>query len=96
MLVALTPFGRYGRRMRLAQDQIWKKDDEYLRIVEWARMSIVYKLIDSPTSKKGTLHKATKKEFCRLLKGAELVTVSKAPPELPEEPAAAGTENLET
>lgn len=60
--------------MKLEQGQIWKKgDDDYLRIVEWARLSIEYKRMKNPATKEGTLHKVTKKEFCRLLKGAELM-----------------------
>jgi len=63
--------------MKLEQGQIWKKDDEYLRIVEWARLSIEYKRMKNPATKEGTLHKVTKKEFCRLLKGAELMKPEK-------------------
>lgn len=60
--------------MKLEQGQIWKKgDDDYLRIVGWARLSIEYKRMKNPATKEGTLHKVTKKEFCRLLKGAELL-----------------------
>lgn len=73
--------------MKLEQGQIWKKDDDYLRIVEWARMSIEYKLMKDPLTKEGTLHKVTKKEFCRLLKGAELIELPKAPAEDAEETA---------
>jgi hypothetical protein len=68
--------------MKLEQGQIWKKGDEYIRIVEWARMSIEYKLMKDPVSKVGTVHRATKKEFCRLLKGAvEIVPEKAAMPE---------------
>lgn len=59
--------------MKLEQGQIWKKGENYIRIVEWARLSIEYKVMKDPISKLGTLHKATKKEFCRLLKGAVLL-----------------------
>lgn len=63
--------------MELEQGQIWKKGDEYLRIVEWARLSIEYKHMKNPATKDGTLHKVTKKEFCRLLKDAELIKPEK-------------------
>jgi hypothetical protein len=69
--------------MKLEQGQIWKKGDEYLRIVEWARLSIEYKRMKDPLTKEGTLHKVTKKEFCRLLKGAELVVLEKPAEEAP-------------
>lgn len=65
-------------RMKLEQGQIWKKGDEYYRIVEWARLSIEYKLMKNPATKEGTLHQVTKKEFCRLLKGAELLQPQKS------------------
>jgi hypothetical protein len=59
--------------MKLEQGQIWKKDAEYYRIVKWARMEIEYKAMANPASREGTLHKVTKKEFCRLIKGAVLL-----------------------
>lgn len=59
--------------MKLEQGQIWKKGDDYFRIVEWARLSIEYKAMKDPVSKQGTLHRVTKKEFCRLLKDAVLL-----------------------
>ncbi len=65
--------------MNLEQGQIWKKDDEYLRIVEWARLSIEYKVMKDPATKEGTLHRVSKKEFCRLLKGAVLLVPEKLP-----------------
>lgn len=59
--------------IQLAQNQLWKKDGRYFRIVVWERLAIRYKETDSPEAAEGTLHDVTKKEFCRLLKGAELV-----------------------
>jgi hypothetical protein len=59
--------------MRLHQGQIWKKDDDYYRIVQWARHAIEYKHMTDLETKEGTFHEVTKKEFCRLLKGAELL-----------------------
>ena len=64
--------------MRLEQGQIWKQGEDYYRIVEWERMAIEYKLMTDPLTKEGTLHRVTKKEFCRLIKGAELVKLQKA------------------
>ena len=69
----------------MEQGQIWKKGDQYLRIVEWARLSIEYKRMQDPLTKEGTLHKVTKKEFCRLLKDAELVVLEKPVVETPED-----------
>lgn len=59
--------------IQLAQNQLWKQGDRYLRIVIWERLAIRYKETYSPEAAEGTLHDVTKKEFCRLLKGAELV-----------------------
>jgi hypothetical protein len=59
--------------MKLEQGQIWKKGEEYYRIVQWARRAIEYKAMKDPVSGEGVVHQVTKKEFCRLLKGAELL-----------------------
>ena len=59
--------------MKLEQGQIWKHGEDYIRIVTWARESIIYKTMKDPLSKAGTTVTATKKEFCRLIKGAELL-----------------------
>ena len=63
--------------MKLEQGQIWKQGDDYLRIVEWERLSIEYKSMKDPASKEGTRHRVTKKEFCRLIKGAVLLSPDK-------------------
>ena len=59
--------------MKLAQGQIWKRGATYYRITKWARLAIDYKQMRSLTNGTGSLHHVTKKEFCRLIKGAELV-----------------------
>jgi hypothetical protein len=59
--------------MKLQQGQLWKKGDEFYRIVQWARLAIEYKVMSDPESGEGTLHQVSKKEFCRLIKGAELI-----------------------
>jgi hypothetical protein len=59
--------------IQLAQNQLWKKGDQYFRIVIWERLAIRYKLTDSKEAEEGTLHDVTKKEFCRLIKGAESI-----------------------
>ena len=57
----------------LAQNQLWKQGDRYLRIVIWERLAIRYKETETPDAAEGTIHDVTKKEFCKLIKGAELV-----------------------
>lgn len=70
--------------MKLAQGQIWKQGDDYYRIVKWARLAIEYKHLKDPLTKTGTLHQVTKKEFCRLIKGAELLNPAKPAADLAE------------
>lgn len=60
--------------MRLHQNQIWQQGDNYLCIVHLERLSVTYKNKPDPKANEGTTHEVTKKEFCRLIKGAELVS----------------------
>jgi hypothetical protein len=59
--------------VKLQQGQIWKADGEFIRVVHLERLKVGYKKLKNRESGEGTHHEATKKEFCRLLKGAELV-----------------------
>jgi hypothetical protein len=59
--------------LKLAQNQLWKQGDLYFRIVIWERLAIRYKQTDTPDAAQGTIHDVSKKEFCRLIKGAELI-----------------------
>ena len=70
--------------MKLQQSQIWKSGGQYFRIVRLERQAVEYKAMPGPNTKRGTHHTVTKKEFCRLLKGATLMTdveIFLAPPE---------------
>lgn len=60
--------------LKLQQSQVWKVGNAYLRVVRVERLAVDYKQQPSPNSKKGTHHHVTKKEFCRLIKGATLLT----------------------
>lgn len=62
-----------SQTLKLQQGQIWKCGAEYLRIVRLERLEVEYKSLLDPASKAGSHHVATKKEFCRLLKAAELL-----------------------
>lgn len=64
--------------MKLQQNQIWQQGDLYLRIVHWERMFIVYKEMKDLSTRQGTEHQVSKKEFCRLIKGAVLLTPEEA------------------
>ena len=61
--------------MRLQQGQIWKLNEEYIRIVHLERLAVGYKRIGDLESKQGEHRMATKKEFCRLIKKATLQEV---------------------
>jgi len=72
----------YFSTMKLEQGQIWKTDPNthshngeplHLRIVELERLSVGYKEITDLKLGHGRHKQATKKEFCRLIKGAEEV-----------------------
>jgi hypothetical protein len=60
--------------MKLQQDQIWKCGQEYVRIVHLERLEVVYKSFKSRTSSPGRHQHTSKKDFCRMLKGATLLT----------------------
>ena len=59
--------------MRLKQGQIWVKGDSHYRITEWSRLFITYKLSYSVNGVEEETTKLSKKEFCRLIKGAKLL-----------------------
>ena len=60
--------------MKLAQGQVWKTGGEYIRIVNLERLEVKYKAMKDPATREGTHHHVTKKQFCRLLKNAELLS----------------------
>ncbi len=78
--------------MKLCQGQVWKKDGQYLRIVKLERLAVEYKAMISLTTKEGTAQTTSKKDFCRLLKGAHLLSPEKKPLTGPVPAAAAGTD----
>jgi hypothetical protein len=58
---------------KLQQGQVWKAGDEFLRIVDLQRLEVKYKTMKDLSAPEGTHHHVTKKEFCRLIKGATLL-----------------------
>lgn len=60
--------------MRLAQNQVWKAGDMYLRIVRLDRLEVQYKAMTDLRGGLGRHHHVGKKEFCRLIKGAALLS----------------------
>ena len=71
--------------MRLQQGQIWKCGDQYVRIVHLERLAVGYKSATNLKFTDGTHQHTSKKDFCRLLKGATLLTPKTAPPPQPPE-----------
>ena len=69
--------------MKLSQGQVWQRGGEFIRIVRLERLAVEYKSLTDLASKTGTRHITSKKEFCRLLKQARLLT----PPLAPKLPA---------
>jgi len=63
--------------MKLCQGQVWKKDAQYLRIVRLERLEVEFKSMASLTTREGTAQVTSKKDFCRLLKGAHLLPPGK-------------------
>ncbi len=62
--------------LKLQQGQVWQQGETFIRITQLERMSVDYKAMESLTSGTGKVQKATKKEFCRMIKGATLLPSS--------------------
>ena len=60
--------------MKLQQDQVWKSGDTYLRIVRLERLEVEYKQLNHLATHEGAHHHVSKKEFCRVVKSAALLT----------------------
>lgn len=56
--------------MKLHQNQLWRQGADLYRIVSLERLSVGYKKLDPVDPEAGTHHQVSKKEFCRLIKGA--------------------------
>ena len=68
--------------MKLQQGQVWKCGAQYVRIVHLERLEVGYKSARDLKFTDGKHQHTSKKDFCRLLKGATLVT-----PQLPDQSA---------
>ena len=60
--------------MKLKQAQTWKCGDDYIRIVDLQRLEVGYKIFKDLKGGAGTHQRCSKKDFCRMLKNAILVT----------------------
>ncbi len=88
------PIGR-EQTVKLQQGQIWKCGEQYVRIVHLERLEVRYKSASNRRFSDGKHHFTSKKDFCRLLKGATLIglaagkTLPAASADGPSVPAAA-------
>ena len=64
--------------MKLQQGQIWNLGDQFVRVVSLERLSVEYKLMKNLQSRDGTHQTSPKKEFCRMIKHAILLTPQEA------------------
>lgn len=60
--------------MKLSQNQVYQQGGGYIRIVVLNRLQVQYKAITDLLSGAGEHHHVSKKNFCRLIKGARLLT----------------------
>ena len=60
-------------KIKLAQNQVWKQESTYIRIIQLERLEVRYKAIENLLSAAGTHHHVSKKDFCQLIKGATLL-----------------------
>ncbi|HQW28077.1 MAG: hypothetical protein KA152_17575 [Verrucomicrobiales bacterium] len=56
--------------MKLHQNQLWRQGADHYRIVHLERLWVDYKKLDPNDPEAGTHHQVSKKEFCRMIKGA--------------------------
>lgn len=75
-----------AKPLKLQQGQIWQLGDNFIRITRLERLAVEYKSTPSPAAKGGKVQQATKKEFCRLIKGAVLLPAAPAPEPRPLRP----------
>ncbi len=59
--------------LKLQQDQVWKLDSGFARIIRLERLSVRYKSFKDLSSRDGTHHEISKKEFTRLIKSGTLL-----------------------
>ena len=60
--------------MKLGQNQVFKQGEGYLRVVQLDRLAVQYKAVSNLLTGEGVHHQVSKKAFCRLIKGATLLT----------------------
>ncbi len=71
--------------LKLRQGQVWKRDDDFIRIVHLEKLEVKYKTMKNLESGEGEHRTSTKKEFCRLLKTYTLLPAKRGAPSTEEE-----------
>jgi hypothetical protein len=66
--------------VKLQQGQVWKCGEQYVRIVHLERLEVGYKSAADLRFTDGKHQHTSKKDFCRLLKGATLLPAKSDPP----------------
>lgn len=64
--------------MKLQQGQVWKQGEDYIRIVHLERLEVEYKVVKNLALREGTHHHVSKKDFCKLIKNATVLTEAEA------------------
>ena len=67
--------------MRLQQGQVWKQGEKYVRIVSLDKRAVEYKILNDLKTRDGTHHTISKKDFCRLVKEAILLSPAPTQPQ---------------
>jgi hypothetical protein len=70
--------------LKLQQGQVWQCGEQYVRIVQLERLEVGYKSAANLKFTGGAHRQTSKKDFCRLLKGAVLISpkpIETLPPE---------------
>jgi hypothetical protein len=67
--------------MKLQQGQVWKLEEQFIRIVLLERLAVEYKVMKNLETRVGIRYRVTKKQFCALIKPASLIQTEK--PALP-------------
>ena len=66
--------------LKLRQGQVWKRGNEFIRIVRLERLEVAYKTVKNLKTGEGEHQVTSKKDFCRLLKECTLLARKPAGP----------------
>ena len=61
--------------VKIRQGQVWIHGTEFIRVVRSDRLEVAFKIFMKLGSDEGQHHRASKKEFCRLVKNCTLLSL---------------------